>query len=506
MGPKKFLFLTIPILLIAISSSLTSSADIISSSDNKESNYKNNGYISFGISEKGLEFAKDFLIQNAISALIPLNLPQIEKKMKIALVGTVDMVVSNTVIYNINVSDSVVKSGDLGVTIVAFDATADLSFDWSYSYSNWFFEITDNGLASVQVKGMNIGMTLGLSSQQGTLRVSPVDCGCYVNYISIILDGGASWLYQGFIDYFEEDIANAVEDTITKNVKDAVIKLDLVLQSLPKEVSVGDIATLNVTITDGPILSNTSLLIGIDGLFSHIDSEVTSYNYERSLLSSSSCNSQENMVAISVHETVLNSASSVYFSTNKMYWVVDELPDKKLYKNMLNTAGWRFIIPKLYKEFPNDAMSLNFTIVSPPIIRVENDDIVAAINSDVIINVMDADDVIPVACISMEIEASGFAGISLSTVAGGVSLSKFSLSLKWSEIGTLHMLLVQSMMSTILKSIIVPIVNLRLRVGYSIPAFHGYGLQNASIIYGDSKIIVCSNVGHAYEYIPHMIL
>lgn len=42
-----------------------------------------------------------------------------------------------------------------------------------------------------------------------------------------------------------------------------------------------------------------------------------------------------------------------------------------------------------------------------------------------------------------EIEASGFAGISLSTLAGNISLSKLTMSLKWSKIGTLHMLLVQ---------------------------------------------------------------
>lgn len=44
---------------------------------------------------------------------------------------------------------------------------------------------------------MEIGMTLGLYSEEGTLRLSPQECGCYVDYISVKLDGGASWLYQG---------------------------------------------------------------------------------------------------------------------------------------------------------------------------------------------------------------------------------------------------------------------------------------------------------------------
>ncbi|PWA53399.1 lipid-binding serum glycoprotein family protein [Artemisia annua] len=442
------------------------------------------------------------MIKTAISNLIPLNLPDIEQSVQIPLVGKVKMVVSNIVIYDVEVVKSVVQSGDMGLTIVASGATADLRFDWSYTYSTWFFDISDSGVASVKVEGMEIGLTLGLKNEEGTLRVSPLDCGCYVNYLSIVLDGGASWLYQGIVDFFSEDIAYAVEDTITDKVKEAVIQLDSVIQSLPKQVSFGDTAALNVTITDGPIMSSTSLLIGIDGLFTQIGNEVTSGRSGNSLLSSGSvCNNPMKMVAISVHEDVLNSASLVYFNANKISWIVDNLPDQKL----LNTSGWRFIIPKLYKQFPNDGMSLNFTILSPPTIKVENEGIVATVKSDVFINVVDAGKVIPVACITMDIEASGFAGISSNTLAGGINLSKLTMSLKWSNIGTLHMTLVQTAMSTLLKKIIVPVVNLRLRVGYTIPDFHGYGLQNTSIIYGDSKIIVCSDVAQIYEYIPHRI-
>ncbi|KAL4566886.1 hypothetical protein LXL04_031012 [Taraxacum kok-saghyz] len=487
MGPRVFFIFLIPLLLISSSTHAESGED---------------GFISFGISEKGLEFAKDLLINTAISSLIPLQLPEIEQTARIPLVGKVHMVLSDIVIYQVNVPTSIVQPGEIGVTIVASGATANLSFQWSYSYTTWLFEISDSGVAYVQVEGMEIGLTLGLKNQQGTLRLSPQDCGCYVNYISIQLNGGASWLYQGIVDYFEDDIISAVEDTITNKVTDAVIQLDSVFQSFPKEINFGNISNLNVTITEGPTMTPTSLLIGINGLFTQIAPKVTSSHYTNSLLSTGSCNDKEKMVRISVHENVINSASMAYFNTNKMYWIVDDLPDQKI----LNTAEWRFIIPKLYKEFPNDDMTLNFIILSPPIIKIENEGIIAFLNSDVIINVVDAGEVIQVACISMEIEASGFAGILLSTVNGGISLSKLTMSLKWSKIGNLHMLLVQSVMSRLLKSIIIPVVNLRLRVGYSLPDFQGYGLQNASIIYDDSKIVVCSDVARVFEYIPDRIL
>jgi DNA-binding transcriptional LysR family regulator len=80
-----------------------------------------------------------------------------------------------------------------------------------------------------------------------------------------------------------------------------------------------------------------------------------------------------------------------------MQWIINKIPDQSL----LNTAGWRFIVPQLYKQYPNEDMDLNVTISSPPIIKVVNNGIDITVYSDVTIDVVDADEVIPVACISM---------------------------------------------------------------------------------------------------------
>lgn len=80
-----------------------------------------------------------------------------------------------------------------------------------------------------------------------------------------------------------------------------------------------------------------------------------------------------------------------------MQWTVDKVPDQSL----LNTAGWRFIIPQLYRKYPNDDMNLNISLSSPPVIRVAEDNIDATVHADLIIDVLESDEVIPVACISL---------------------------------------------------------------------------------------------------------
>ena len=110
-------------------------------------------FTSIVISQQGLDFVKYLLIDKAISSIVPLKLPKIEKSVKIPFVGNVHMVLSNTKIYQIDVSESYVKLGDAGITIIVSGATCNLSMDWYYSYNTWLVpvEISDRGSASVQV-------------------------------------------------------------------------------------------------------------------------------------------------------------------------------------------------------------------------------------------------------------------------------------------------------------------------------------------------------------------
>lgn len=109
------------------------------------------GHISVLVSETGLEFAKDFLINKVVSTTIPLPLPNIEKKVKIPLIGKVRMGLSNIQINAVNVQSSKIETGGDGIVLSVSGATADLSMDWSYLYRASFFKISDHGNASVKV-------------------------------------------------------------------------------------------------------------------------------------------------------------------------------------------------------------------------------------------------------------------------------------------------------------------------------------------------------------------
>lgn len=122
------------------------------------------GYITAEVSNTGLDFLKELLIEKAESELVPLELPKFEKSVKIPIVGTVQMSVSSITIETIHVTSSTLKSGDSGIVIDISGATANLSMNWQYSYSTWWLPITvsDKGNATVQVFFQHSSLTVML--------------------------------------------------------------------------------------------------------------------------------------------------------------------------------------------------------------------------------------------------------------------------------------------------------------------------------------------------------
>ncbi|TXG64734.1 hypothetical protein EZV62_011728 [Acer yangbiense] len=203
------------------------------------------------------------------------------------------------------------------------------------------------------------------------------------------------------------------------------------------------------------------------------------------------CPDQSKMLGISQDEAVLYYDNVMlhihvsYSRTEFMQWIVDKVPDQSL----LNTAGWRFIIPQLYKKYPKDDMNLNISLSSPPVVRISEHNIDATAYVDLIIDVLEADKVIPVV-----IRGSGSVKILGNKLGGSVKLNDFTMSLKWSQIGNLHMNLIQPIMWTAIQTVFLPYLNAHLGQGFPLPIIHGFTLKNGEIICSNSGITICSDV------------
>lgn len=97
------------------------------------------------------------------------------------------------------------------------------------------------------------------------------------------------------------------------------------------------------------------------------------------------------------NEPILIDVITFVMQAGLLQHMVDKVPDQFL----LNTASWRFLIPRLYRKYPNKDMLLNISAISPPSVRINVGRIDTTVDLDVIVNVLGSDDIVPVACISL---------------------------------------------------------------------------------------------------------
>ena len=78
-------------------------------------------------------------------------------------------------------------------------------------------------------------------------------------------------------------------------------------------------------------------------------------------------------------------------------WLIDQLPQE----SWLNTHFWRWLIPQLYKKYPNMDMALAFACSGPPTVQLQTDGVTANAAAELNLLVKTDGKSVPVACISM---------------------------------------------------------------------------------------------------------
>lgn len=123
------------------------------------------------------------------------------------------------------------------------------------------------------------------------------------------------------VDAFEKKIISTVEETVSNKILEKMKKLDAKLQSLPKEGKIDDDVAVNLTFTGSPVLDDSSVEVGINGLFmangdggKKVSGSISSFSTPR----------VKRMVGISIEEEVFNSATLVYFIVSSKSFPLDE--------------------------------------------------------------------------------------------------------------------------------------------------------------------------------------
>lgn len=107
------------------------------------------------LSESGLTYVKEVLVNRILEEITPLALPDIKVRTN-SPIGHVDTEITKIELSGANVSYSDLDLGKTGITVFAGDIQAKLRLHWYYEYSATYvpFPINDAGWADVKVSGL----------------------------------------------------------------------------------------------------------------------------------------------------------------------------------------------------------------------------------------------------------------------------------------------------------------------------------------------------------------
>ncbi|WCJ37435.1 lipid-binding serum glycoprotein family protein [Euphorbia peplus] len=474
-----FLFL---FLFLASSLFIPSRTQSLQPADNEEA------FISIRLSQNGLYFLKSSLTSKVLESITPLTFPKIEKTAHVPILGDVDLLLSRTRITMIqDYSCGCNKCGNsTGLKLIAWGEVCNLTINFHLPF---YHRLADNGCAGIKVVGLQLDNRLDLENYDGILKLSLVDLDFDYNDISVEVNEEGSWLFRRMIHSFQRDIGISVQNAISKKFREQILKLNSFLKDVPKEIPIDEISSLNVT-----LLGSNSYIFDINGLLiSRNRLRVPPTNFRNTQPSVFSTKEPKSL-GILIHEDVLNSASALYYDAEFMRWIVDELPDDA----RLNTDT----VPQLQKLYPDHDVKLNVSLSSPPIIRISEQKIDATVNAELIINVLKADQIVPIAGFSLKIESSSSVKMmeendeypGIVKVGANMKFNAVGVSLKWSKIGNLPLHLIQPVMWTIIQTVFIPYANAHLGQRFPLPIIHVFTLMNVETIFSASKIAVCGDV------------
>ncbi|GLJ47028.1 hypothetical protein SUGI_0992860 [Cryptomeria japonica] len=114
------------------------------------------GFMQITVSEKGLNFVKTILVQQALQSLVLLHIPVIKKSFYFPLIAHFNAEVYNSSIVNVEVPVSSIQLGTEGINIITSEVEVNLTMQWKYYYTTWLVPdpVSDEGRAFVTVRSL----------------------------------------------------------------------------------------------------------------------------------------------------------------------------------------------------------------------------------------------------------------------------------------------------------------------------------------------------------------
>ncbi|KAF0980344.1 hypothetical protein FDP41_013558 [Naegleria fowleri] len=427
------------------------------------------------------------LIQKQLNA--PIAVPDVQGEVETPI-GHVTYQLSSITLSRLGLSTPSIQVNPQGLGVTISSATAHMNCNWHYRENSWP-HISDSGSADADI---TIAITFNVQVViQDSTHFNIVLSGFNARFtnFNLSLHGGASWLYNIFLNNFKNSIEQAAQNAINTQVASAV-----------NNVLSNTLSTLNLQI---PILSYGVLFDSTLQIVSYTPSTYMTigtagrcfikgqqpYPGQPSYMPNSLGN--DVMIEMFVSDYTLNSAGFAFTQAGIFNYLLTQHTLPSAISWMFNTTNLQFFIPALYNKYPNRELQVDFIVPTAPVFTISPKGVEVSLIAQAIFQVILPTGPVNAFALNLNALLDWEVQIVANNLTGSLQYKSANVTLAYSTIGNLDVSLISSIVNLLFQYGIVPIGNILAQRGFPLPTVEGLTLQNPTVSYQTGFIAVRSN-------------
>eukprot|EP01116_Phalansterium_solitarium_P014950 TRINITY_DN3288_c0_g1_i4.p1 TRINITY_DN3288_c0_g1~~TRINITY_DN3288_c0_g1_i4.p1 ORF type:complete len:453 (+),score=141.20 TRINITY_DN3288_c0_g1_i4:170-1528(+) len=317
--------------------------------------------------EKAINYFTDIAVNILEEQLKSVAIPSISGSIG-SPIGNIDYSLTAITLTGFQVgSADVTLAAPNSVGVALGSVSASLSLNWQYQLSSWPNWPSDSGSGTVTSSGSTASLSLAVTEANGVPQVSVTSVSVSISNLNINLNGGASWLYDLFVNDFDGQIASAVNSALESAIEtNANTGLNNVLRTIPTKEPITAGVEIDFPLVDAPAVTASYFTLDQLGEFyvSASKSECPAEVCPTTTLPDAPVSDVMGQFAIS--DFVLNSAGYAFFKQGVLDAYVEDADLPANSPVRLNTTSFKLIIPNLYKMYPNCLITIYLYSTQPP--------------------------------------------------------------------------------------------------------------------------------------------
>ncbi|XP_053172858.1 lipopolysaccharide-binding protein isoform X2 [Scomber japonicus] len=447
-----------------------------------------NPAIQVVLTEKGLQYGKHVGAGWIQEKLEVVTLPDISGKVYIGI-GSVSYTLTGVRITKCDFPEPSVEFTESPAGFKT--STSGLSIAVTGGWRTRYGAIHDGGTFDMALFNVDVTSVVELGKDpDGHMSVTSVSCDAHIGGLDINFYGGASWIFEPFVEHFKGRIRAEIEDKICPTVEEYIVNTEQSLQAMNVSFDVNEDLTLDIPLTGLPVIENSSLNLGFKGEFysikTHQEPPFEAQPFVMPVKSGY-------MLSAGLSEFTVNSAFYGYYSAGLLQAIINDSMIPSTSPVHLNTSLMGPFIPQLPKMFPGLLMTLQVYATDVPQVSFHSGAVkmgsMAAVKAFAI---QPNSTQTPLFKLLVDSEFSSKVWIAEERLRGSMTMENFTLSLDSTEVGTFN----TDALASVAKmgvQLTLSKVNKQLTEGIMLPRLKHAQLVNPVLTLEEGFIAICSD-------------